>query len=69
MLAGTVYFYNKENEEIKQMDIEAYEDLSKEEFYAMIEALHATKVTLGAFYHNHHSGETTTLYEKEKKQT
>ena len=64
MLAGTVYVYNKENEEIKQIDVEAYEDLSQEEFHAMIEALHATKVTLTAFYHNHHSGKTTILYEK-----
>lgn len=64
MLAGTVYFYNKENEEIKQIDIDEYEDLSKEEFHSMIEALDAVKVTLEAFYHNHHSGKTTILYAK-----
>ncbi len=32
MLAGTVYFYNENDLLIKEIDIEEYEELSKEEF-------------------------------------
>ncbi len=32
MLAGIVYFYNENDLLIKEIDIEEYEELSKEEF-------------------------------------
>ena len=69
MLAGTVYFYNEEEHILKEIDIEEYEDMTEQDFQVLIERLGAYKVVLGAFYHNHHSGKFTVLYEKNKKQT
>ncbi len=63
MLAGTVYFYNENKLLIQEIDIEEYEDLTKEEFQILIDKLGASKVTLDAYYHNHHSGKVTVLYE------
>ena len=69
MLAGIVYFYNENDLLIKEIDIEEYEELSKEEFQILIDEIAAFTVTLDAYYHNHHSGKVSILYEKDKKQT
>ena len=69
MLAGTIYFYNEEECILKEMDIEEYEDLTEKNFQVLIEKLGACKITLSAYYHNHHSGKSTVLYDKNKKQT
>ncbi len=68
MLAGTVYFYNDKEELIKEIDVEEYEDLSKDEFEQMIKNIGASRVILKAFYHNHHSGKETILYSREENQ-
>lgn len=36
MLAGTVYFYDEAMEIVKEMDMQAYEDLKDEEFLQLI---------------------------------
>lgn len=64
MLAGTVYFYNEFGEVIKELDLEAYEDLTEEAFKNMIEEISAQKVVLRSFSHNHHSGVEEILYQK-----
>ena len=69
MLAGTIYFYNDKEELIKEIDVEEYEDLSKDEFEQMVKDIGASRVILKAFYHNHHSGTVTVLYPKDEKQT
>ena len=69
MLAGTIYFYDEDDRILKEIDIEEYEDMTVQGFQVLIENLGAVKVVLGAFYHNHHSGKSTILYEKNKKQT
>ena len=66
MLAGTVYFYDETMKVLKEMDLEEYEELNKEEFQELIEQLDAVKVILNAFSHNHHTGEETILYSKYK---
>ena len=65
MLAGTVYFYNEAGEVVKELDLEAYEDLTEEAFKNMIEEISAQKVVLRSFSHNHHSGVGQLLYEKQ----
>jgi len=67
MLAQTVYFYNEKEEIIKELHDEEYEDLSKDEFKEMIIKLDASIVKMKSFYHNHHAGEETILYEKKKR--
>ncbi len=52
MLAGTVYFY-KNNEVVQKMDMEDYDDLSKDEFIAEVKKLKADKVMLRAYSNNH----------------
>ena len=69
MLAGTVYFYDETMVILKEMDLEDYEVLTEEEFQQLIQQLNASKVTLKAFSHNHHNGNETVLYSKNKKQT
>lgn len=69
MLAGTVYFYNNAEELIKEIDVEEYEDLSEDKFHQMIRELSASRVTLTAYYHNHHKGTETLLYPTDKNQT
>lgn len=69
MLAGTVYFYDKNEVLIKEIDIEEYEDLTEDEFMRLIDEVKAHKVLLGAYYHNHQASKTTLLYVKDKKQT
>ena len=65
MLAGTVYFYNKAGEVVRELDLEAYEDLTEEAFKNMIEEISAQKVVLRSFSHNHHGGVDETLYQKQ----
>ena len=64
MLAGTVYFYDDKEELIEEIDVEEYEGLSAEEFEQKILVLGASKVIMRAFYHNHHYGTETIVYEK-----
>ena len=64
MLAGTVYFYNEAGEVVKELDLEAYEDLTEEAFKNMIEEISAQKVVLRSFSHNHHDGVEGILYQK-----
>lgn len=51
MLAGTVYFYDKNEMLIEKMDLYEYEEMNKEDFLKYIDSINATKVTLGAIYH------------------
>ena len=69
MLAGTVYFYDDKKELVGEIDVEDYEDLTKDEFMQMIRELGASRVVLKAFYHNHHNGTESVLYDKNIKQT
>ena len=64
MLAGTVYFYDEKGLLIKEIDLEEYDNLSKDAFVQLISNLGAFKVILNAVYHNHHLGTETLLYEK-----
>ena len=64
MLAGTIYFYDEKESLIKEIDLEEYDELSKDEFLQMISDLGAFKVVLNAASHNHHYGTETVLYEK-----
>ena len=64
MLAGTVYFYNETGKVVRELDLEAYEDLTEETFKNMIEEISAHKVMLISFSHNHHSGVEEILYQK-----
>lgn len=51
MLAGTVYFYDKNEKLIEKMDLYEYEEMNKEDFLKYIDRINATKVTLGAICH------------------
>lgn len=69
MLAGTIYFYDDKEEPIKEIGVEDYEGLTKDEFMQIIQELGASRVVLKAFYHNHHNGIESVLYDKNIKQT
>ena len=64
MLAGTVYFYDENNNVIKTMDLEDYEDLTKNEFIKIVQELKSYKVALKAYAHNHHLGKEKILYKR-----
>ena len=51
MLAGSVLFYNDFNRVIKEMDIEEFEAMSREEFFKLIINLNAYKVKKSGYYH------------------
>ena len=65
MLAGTVYFYNESGEVVRELDLEAYEDLTQEAFRKLAKETAAQKVVLRSFSHNHHGGVEETLYQKQ----
>jgi len=64
MLAGTVYFY-KNDEIIKEMDMEDFYEFTKDEFMMIVKELQADIVMLESFSNNHQiKGSQTILYEK-----
>lgn len=68
-LAGAIYFYNDNEELIKEIDQSEYDNLTKRKFMRMIKELEACKVILKEYYHNYDFGQETLLYEKSIKQT
>ena len=66
MLAGTVYFYKK-NEIVKKMDMENYDELSNDAFMRLVKQLQADKVTLCSFSNNHQTKAAQTILYKENK--
>ena len=63
-LAGMVSFYSEDEEILKEIDLDEYDEMTKTEFLKMIQKLRAHKVILHACYHNYDVGEKTILYEK-----
>ena len=51
MLAGNVFFYNDFNRVIKEMDIEEFDAMSREEFFKLIIELDAYRVIKSGYYH------------------
>ncbi len=67
MLAGELYFYNKDEEVIDKMDMYDYDDMSKEQFSQYLEERDCFKVTLHGYYTNHQVNPTVqVIYEKNK---
>lgn len=64
MLAGTVYIYDENEKLIKELDSYDYDGMSEDAFLQMLKELNAYKAVLHAYYHNHHEGVKTVLYEK-----
>jgi hypothetical protein len=68
MLAGELYFYNKNEEVIKKMDLLDYEEMSKEKFIEFLNEIDCFKATLHGYYHNHQQNPTIkVIYEKQKR--
>ena len=51
MLAGNVLFYNDYNRVIKEIDIEEFDAINREEFFKLIIELDAYKVIKSGYYH------------------
>ncbi len=66
MLAGSIYFY-KNDELVKEIDMEDYDDLSEDKFMKLIEKLKADFVILRAYSHNCQPKPYEKILFKEKK--
>lgn len=53
MLAGTVYYYDKDDKLIEKMDLYDYEDMSQKEFLEYVQKIGAYRVTIGSVSNNH----------------
>lgn len=68
MLAGEVYFYDKNEEVIGKMDLFDYEEMGEEKFVEFIKEIDCFKVTLNGYYNNHQKNPTIEIiYEKQKQ--
>ncbi len=68
MLAGEVYFYDKNEEVIEKMDLFDYEEMSEKEFLQFLKEIDCFKATLHGYYNNHQQNPTIeVIYEKQKK--
>ena len=68
MLAGEVYFYDKNEEVIEKMDLFDYEEMSEEKFVKFLKEIDCFKATLHGYYSNHQQNRTIeVIYEKQKE--
>lgn len=68
MLAGEVYFYNKNEEVIEKMDLFDYEEMNEEKFLQFLNKIDCFKAILHGYYNNHQQNPTIeVIYKKQKE--